>query len=532
MTNNTTLVFLCLNADLLNQMDLDFLKSGSASIILRKNIRLQNVDVVKKNADIRLVNYSLSAYVKEALLDTCNEKFNQVCILCRDINADISYFAEIITFALSVNKQCEIKLIDSKNNKKILTDKDIEALVTPKAVPVINNIYKISFSVLFVLQFLLLLIFTPVVCLCRIFKKSYSVCIAKRVHSNQSYIVGKGLKELGVKTVTLDLISHSFGYNKCDISKDLSKLNPFSRFIILDFYFLKFFFTADIFLFENNGESFFVTPLWKGNWFLPSWFQSLELFLFKLSGKKIIFEMRDCSVYNRKDKLNNDVRNICKECDLNRIKGICANKEYIKANKIALKYADFVFCSTPELKEYLPKETVWLPNGYIFSDRENIYSDKTQEEKKIKIVHASSARAMKGTNEAILAVDLLKKKYDIDFVLIEKMSNAETIEHIKSADIVIGQLSCGVYGNFEIESMANAKPVICYTQDYFYGEVKVPFINVDGNDIVNSTYKACEKLILDKSLRKEYSKRSYDYALKIHDYKNTAITIKNVMEHL
>lgn len=80
--------------------------------------------------------------------------------------------------------------------------------------------------------------------------------------------------------------------------------------------------------------------------------------------------------------------------------------------------------------------------------------------KKPVIVHAPSDRVLKGTDIVLQAIKILKKqKIDIDFYLLENISNIDVIEHLKSADIVIDQP--GIWqGRLAIEGMAHSCIVI------------------------------------------------------------------------
>src|SRR5699024_10157263 len=62
-------------------------------------------------------------------------------------------------------------------------------------------------------------------------------------------------------------------------------------------------------------------------------------------------------------------------------------------------------------------------------------------------------------------INVLKQKYDIEFILVEKKTQEEAFEIYKKADIIIDQFFAETYGVFAVESMAMGKPVVGYISD-------------------------------------------------------------------
>jgi glycosyltransferase involved in cell wall biosynthesis len=109
----------------------------------------------------------------------------------------------------------------------------------------------------------------------------------------------------------------------------------------------------------------------------------------------------------------------------------------------------------PDSAEFLPYSHIslseWLP---LFNQNEN---------RPLRIGHAPSHRAVKGTELIIDAVEELKLAgYHFDFILIEGISSSEAKEIYKNIDVLVDQLFAGWYGGLAVEAMALGKPVIAY----------------------------------------------------------------------
>ena len=84
----------------------------------------------------------------------------------------------------------------------------------------------------------------------------------------------------------------------------------------------------------------------------------------------------------------------------------------------------------------------------------------------LRVLHAPNHRHIKGTDALISAVDALKARgHSIELTLVEKKTNAEVLEEIVRADIVVDQLVIGWYAMFAIEGMTLGKPVVCHIRD-------------------------------------------------------------------
>ena len=112
---------------------------------------------------------------------------------------------------------------------------------------------------------------------------------------------------------------------------------------------------------------------------------------------------------------------------------------------------------------------------------------------KITIVHAPSSRAGKGSRFIISAVEKLSNKYNIEFILVEGMTQEDAFEQYKKADIIIDQIIVGTYGVFAIEAMALGKPVITYITDEMKEKLpeELPIVSAKSGQFRGTLRKPC-----------------------------------------
>ena len=128
----------------------------------------------------------------------------------------------------------------------------------------------------------------------------------------------------------------------------------------------------------------------------------------------------------------------------------------------------------------------------------DIKDKKYFKNEKINIVHAPSDRQIKGTEIVIKVIDKLKKKYSINFNLIEGRPNQDVLTILKDSDIAIDQP--GLWpGKFAAEALASGCVVI--------GGNQIPEkFAIKGNPIIQfhndekKLYDSLESLILSKNI--------------------------------
>jgi glycosyltransferase involved in cell wall biosynthesis len=128
------------------------------------------------------------------------------------------------------------------------------------------------------------------------------------------------------------------------------------------------------------------------------------------------------------------------------------------------EYADLIYAVNPDLLWVLPKRARFVPYAHL-DITDWVPVDKAPTETPL-VIHAPSHRGVKGTAYILEAVNRLKTEgVAFEFVLVEKLSNAEARKLYERADLVVDQLLAGWYGGFAVEAMALGKPVICYLRE-------------------------------------------------------------------
>ena len=129
------------------------------------------------------------------------------------------------------------------------------------------------------------------------------------------------------------------------------------------------------------------------------------------------------------------------------------------------KHADKVFAVNPDLL-HVVEGAEFLP--YTACDPEEIvpqYPEHGPGERGMRIVHAPTARAVKGTEFVDAIRDELSEEFGCRWEIVEGLAHEEAMPRFAQADIAIDQLRVGWYGAFAVEMMALGKPVICYIRE-------------------------------------------------------------------
>jgi len=142
--------------------------------------------------------------------------------------------------------------------------------------------------------------------------------------------------------------------------------------------------------------------------------------------------------------------------------------------KNILKRADGLFykllVTDPELQSYVENSMV-LQRAIDFKKIDVILgehksSPQKSSDKKIRIAHAPSRRALKGTKIVLDVIQkLIDQGMDIELDVIEQVTNIEALNRMAQADLVIDQMRIGWYGVLAVEAMALGKPTIAYIRN-------------------------------------------------------------------
>lgn len=134
---------------------------------------------------------------------------------------------------------------------------------------------------------------------------------------------------------------------------------------------------------------------------------------------------------------------------------------------------------------------------------------------RVRVVHAPSSRARKGTAEILAALEGL----DIELDVVERVDHREAFERYRRADIVIDQLKIGWYGVFAIEAMALGKPTLAYLHrdsvtrtERAFG-IEVPIVQVNAETLRDEV----RRLIDAPEERERIGAASRAYVERVHD---------------
>ena len=128
------------------------------------------------------------------------------------------------------------------------------------------------------------------------------------------------------------------------------------------------------------------------------------------------------------------------------------------------RYADGIYSLNPDLLHTLPSRAKFTPYGTV--DLEEWRYVAPRKAGPIRVGHAPSHRAVKGTKYVIAAVEQLQREgLEMEFVLIENMARGEARKIYETIDILVDQLLAGWYGGLAVEFMALGRPVIAYLRE-------------------------------------------------------------------
>lgn len=235
---------------------------------------------------------------------------------------------------------------------------------------------------------------------------------------------------------------------------------------------------------------------------------NVDLRILKKMNKKVYMEYHGSDIRRESVFVSNNPFN-------NKAKlGIDDNKSYRLQKRIA-KNVDGIIVHDFELKEHLFDFDVAVHNLPLRINLAKFEPYFPQKKPVLSIVHAPSRRATKGTQFIIEAVNKLKLEHNIEFTLIEGLSNSNAKKLYEKADIVIDQLVIGTYGMLSIESMALGKPTICYIREDLLNKFQEvpPLYNAN----IYNIFEKLEKLIEDFELRAYLGKMGRKYVEKHHN---------------
>ena len=197
-------------------------------------------------------------------------------------------------------------------------------------------------------------------------------------------------------------------------------------------------------------------------------------------------------------------------------------------------FCDTVFYLNPDLKQFLPENSIFLP--YSIASWDKISNKDRKYNYPIKIVHAPSQRGAKGTEEILSVIEKIKNGFPekIEFILVEGMKNYEAIKIYEQADILLDQILIGWYGALTVEAMKAGCAVMVYIREEdlqyiplkMHADIKNTFINCTKFNL----YEKIAEIIENPNILKKYSKYSLDYVFTWHNPNYVASITKEYYE--
>jgi glycosyltransferase involved in cell wall biosynthesis len=175
----------------------------------------------------------------------------------------------------------------------------------------------------------------------------------------------------------------------------------------------------------------------------------------------------------------------------------------------------------------------WVPEAHVVPpgiDLERYEAAPPPDNERVRVAHAPSNRAKKGTDAVIAACQELRIELD----LIEGVKHDEAYRRYAEADVIVDQLVVGWYGLFAIESLATARPVITYLHgdavertEREFG-VQVPIVNATKATLVERLRPVVESA----QLRRELGERGRAYVERVHGMNEVGDRLVEIYESL
>ncbi len=192
------------------------------------------------------------------------------------------------------------------------------------------------------------------------------------------------------------------------------------------------------------------------------------------------------------------------------------------------------FVSTPDLLDYRPGAT-WLPTLHDSAlwdqarlGREVGKRGLAGEPGRPVVVHIPSRAALKGTQHIGPVLRELDKEGVIEYRELSGLEPEEVALQVAASDIVVDQLTMGLYGVASVEAMALGKPVVAQVGERVRGRIKA----LSGADlpIVEATpdtlREVIARLAADPATRERLGSEGARYVNDVHSPKHVADVLR------
>jgi len=210
--------------------------------------------------------------------------------------------------------------------------------------------------------------------------------------------------------------------------------------------------------------------------------------------------------------------------------------EYDNSKKLIAKatdrYADLTFNFEFDQMSYLERDA--FPMLYFYPDSKFYKNDnKFINQTDIIIVHAPSSPILKGTQLVRAAINKLKiEGYHFKYVEFLDTPNADVLEQLKSASIVLNEFYSYVPGLFGIEAMASHCALLTSADEEI--ELSLPVGSNKAWMVTkhHEVYDNLKALLDSPSLVKQYADSGYDWALEHGAISSTGKQLENMLSKL
>ena len=341
-----------------------------------------------------------------------------------------------------------------------------------------------------------------------------------------SWGLSRGERALGLQSDVLVEAPSKFGY-PADIQLNLEKYPGELKYLKKLWTFFKIRNKYDIYHF-NYGSSLLhrhFHPLFY-QWELPFYPKRAKLFV----------TYNGCDARQKYPTMKRTSTAACH--NENCYAGVCnSGKRDTQRQAAILKMSQYVrhmWALNPDLLYFLPQEKASFLPYTIAQSNFGFYPPKL--EKKLKVVHAPTNQAAKGSGYILAALEKLKLKYPelLEVILVQNMTHQHAMEVYKQADLIIDQVLIGWYGAFSVETMSMGKPVIAriavddlkFVPPAMANDLLQTMINTEPYNV----YDVIEKCLHDREFLKERSQASRAYAQKWHHPEYVASLTKEKYE--
>lgn len=140
----------------------------------------------------------------------------------------------------------------------------------------------------------------------------------------------------------------------------------------------------------------------------------------------------------------------------------------------------------------------------------------------LRVGHAPTNRAAKGSDQIIATIESLKKDFPVELELIENVSYEESLRRKARCDIFVDQIGDLGYGLNSLESLAMGIPTCsCLARGFAEAYPEHPLFAVNA-----ATLSEClVQLIRAPELRRQHAKRGVEWVRRFHESKNVVARI-------